>query len=75
MWPEQAKGTHEATLQVLGWYPQRVLPRCTNINISHADLMWHLGTDERCPHGPMRDAHSCLCHMQMPGCKHECWLM
>ena len=43
----QEKGTSADTLQVLRWFPERVLPRCTDINISHASLMAHLATDDR----------------------------
>lgn len=43
----QEQGMAESVLAVMSWYVQRVLPRCTGTDISHADLMWHLSRDER----------------------------
>ena len=52
----QEKGTAEDRLAVFQWYTQRLLPTCTGIDISHADLMWHLSRDDRC--GTLR-IHPC----------------
>ncbi|BDA45346.1 Serine/threonine-protein kinase 19 [Coccomyxa sp. Obi] len=63
---QQEKGTAENVLAALQWYQQRVLPSCTGIDISHADLIWHLSRDDRGSeaHERVTEAHiSLLLHV------------
>ncbi|KAK9830141.1 hypothetical protein WJX72_009964 [[Myrmecia] bisecta] len=43
----QDRSSSEGMLAVLEWFVQRVLPRCTTINISHGDLLRLLTSDKR----------------------------